>query len=254
MNIAGAFKPIVKYVSKHAPTILIGLGVGGLVSAGVMVGVTTPKYLKAVEQKKEEKGSDLTFKEKASTAIKYYTPAVAMTGASAACIVAGTVQNAKRNAALAAGYKLAEESVRDYKRCIEEQFGEKKAKEVENKVVQKSVENHPQTETNLIVTENGNTKFYDPFNHRYFNGNIDKMKTICHKLTNDLFLGEDICLNDFWYEADLPDTQLSKYFGWKSEDMILSKRTIEFKPYPCLDEQGLPCVGIGFSTEPDYIY
>lgn len=116
-------------MAKHSPEILTGFGIIGLGTTVVLAVKATPKALEMIEDKKEEEGvSKLTLVDTVKVAWKPYIPAAISFVATTACFIGANSVHVKRNAALAAAYKLSETALLEYKDQVVETIGEKKRK------------------------------------------------------------------------------------------------------------------------------
>lgn len=140
-------------LQKASPEILLGVGITGLIGAGVMASFATLK-VEGVKEKKndkvetihevweqvesgerdiseyteKDKNRDLTvaYVQTAVDYIKLYGPAVTLAGASIFCILTSHGIMKKRNVALIAAYKAVEEGFNAYRKRVVEEFGEDK--------------------------------------------------------------------------------------------------------------------------------
>ena len=82
-------------------------------------------------------------------------PTAISCAASTTCLIAGLTVGAKRNAAIAAAYKLSETALTNYKESVVETIGSEKEKDVRSKVAEKSVASNPVK--NIFTTINKST-------------------------------------------------------------------------------------------------
>lgn len=157
---------------KNAPTILMIAGVAGVVGAGVLVGKSTLKLAKVLDESKNTidsiiKNRDddaVAYNEEDATSdlktvkvnvvvdvIKLYTPAVILGGVSIACMIQSHNILRKRNLALAAAFTTASESFKKYRKAVVDKYGERTDYELKHGIRTEKV---AVTETD----ENGKTK------------------------------------------------------------------------------------------------
>jgi len=149
---------------KYRPQILIGLGIGGMVTAGIAAVKATPKAI----QIKEELGKrEHTKFDYLKALFPVYLPSIVMGASSIACIVGGATIFTKRGVALATAYKLTEGAFMDYRNATESVVGEKKMNDIYTKIAEDKVKSQPVDET-LIQTESKGQLFYDATFGRYF--------------------------------------------------------------------------------------
>ena len=240
-------------LSKNAPGILIGLAV---VSGGVAVytAITaTPKALKRIEREKSEKQVDkLTPMETMKVTWPYYVPTALSFMFATTCAIGSHSVNAKRNAALAAAYKISETALVEYRDKVIETIGEKKEQTVRDKVAQEQINKNPVTRSEVIITGKGKSLCFDPLTYRYFEGDIEVIRRAENKLNRDML--QSICgsasLNEFYTEIGLDpiDGALGGNLGWSTDYLI----ELDIRPGMSDDER--PCLVIGHLHPPKYGY
>lgn len=136
-NIKAAYNAVKKSTIKHSPEILTGIGIAGMVTTTVMAVRATPKALKLIgsaELKKANEtnipyeGHNLSKTEIIKVTWKCYVPVAITGGLSIACLIGASSVNARRNAALATAYSIAETSLKEYQNKVVETIGEKKSR------------------------------------------------------------------------------------------------------------------------------
>ena len=240
------------FLGKHSPEILTGIGITGMITTTVLAVKATPKALSLIEGAREEKftqsgESDLTVLETVKIAWKPYIPAAALCIASATCIIGASAVNAKRNAALATAYAISERTLVRYRDKVIETIGEKKEKEVREKISQDTVNNNPTSNTQVIITSKGNTLCMDAVSGRYFKSDLDKIKKVINELNRRMIYENYISLNDFYSEIGLSSTSTSNYLGWNLDD-----GPIELSFDTCLADNDEPCIVIDYMVAPRY--
>lgn len=237
-------------VSEHSPAILMGVGIAGSITTTVLAVRATPKALRLMEaKKKEEQKEELTPLETVKTTWKCYIPAVITGVASITCLVSSAKVSARRTAALAAAYQIADSTINDYKEKIKEVVGERKAEEIKAKVSEKKLEDNPATDGNVIVTGNGKTLCMDYFSGQYFESDIDRIKRAINEV-NAMMIRDTfgyVSLNDVYDELDLRHTEMGDELGWNIVDGTID---VEFSAN--LSSDGRPCIVMHFSRAPKY--
>lgn len=247
---------------KHSPEILTGIGIAGMLSTTVLAVRATPKALMLIEEKKREKkfsvikdggDPDLTKLEIVKTAWKPYIPAAVTGAASVACLVGASSVNARRNAALAAAYALSESTLADYKEKVVETIGEKKAQEVKDAIAKDKVENDPVSRKEVVITDKGETLFYESLSGRYFKSDYESIRSAVNTLNEQLLLDEYITLNEFYEAIGLDDIQpLGDQLKWRVNPDSSDKGLIQLDFSSQLTDDMTPCAVIGFSNPPKY--
>ena len=240
-------------LSKNAPGILIGLAV---VSGGVAVytAITaTPKALKRIDQEKAEKQVDkLTPMETVKVAWPYYVPTALSFVFATGCAIGSQSLHVKRNAALAAAYKISETALVEYRDKVVETIGEKKEKAVRDKVAQEKINKTPFNPNDVYSTGKGKTICLDTLSMRYFECDVDVIKAAAVKLNQEMQLS--ICstkyMNDFYYAIGLPpvDRNVGDMLGWSATYPI--NLDVDYGPISEYDSRA--CAVIGHYNPPRY--
>ena len=249
-NITKFFKNVGMSVSKHSPEILTGIGIAGMVATTVLAVKATPKALKLIEEKKrEEHVEKLTPVETVKTTWKCYIPAVVTGVSSVACLIGARSVDARRNAALAAAYKLSETAFTEYREKVVQTIGEKKEQAVQEAVDRSRIESNPVSKNEVIITEKGNTLCYDSISGRYFKSDMDLIRKaeneINRRMVNDFY----VSLNDFYDEIGLDHIDIGDELGWNIDNKLIE---IRFGSH--IADDGTPCIVVKYSIAPKYNY
>ena len=251
LNIAKTFASAKKSLAKHSPEILTGIGIAGMVTTTVLAVKATPKAIQLIEEKKKEEGVDkLAPVDVVKTTWKCYIPTAVTCVASAACLIGSTSVSVRRHAALATAYKLSETAIAEYREQVIETVGEKKEQIIKEKVGQARIEKEPVSTSEVIVTKKGNTLCYDYMSGRYFESDIDLIKTAQNNLNEKLFnsFGGTVSLNDLYDELNLDHIGVGEDLGWNTENRV----DIHIG-YGGADD-GRPCIIISHNNPPKYDY
>ena len=258
MQLKAIFTDLSKAARKHSPEILTGIGIAGMLSTTILAVRATPKALMLIEEKKREKKfageqPEFTKIEVVKTAWKPYIPAAVTGVASVACLVGASSVNARRNAALAAAYALSETTLADYKEKVVETLGEKKAQEVKDAIAKDKIENDPVTRKEVVITDKGETLFYESLSGRYFKSDYESIRSAVNTLNEQLLLDDYITLNEFYEAIGLDDIQpLGDQLKWRVNPDSSDKGLIQLDYSSQLTDDMTPCAVIGFSNPPKY--
>lgn len=246
------FKGIVncvkKTMSKRSPEILTGIGIAGMITTIVLAVKATPKALDLIREKEDELEVDkLTVGETIQATWKCYIPAVTTCVTSTVCLIGASSAHAKRNAAIAAAYKLSEKVLIEYKDAVIETIGDKKEQSVRDKLAEKKLEKDPVSKSEVIITDKGSTLCYDSIGGRYFKSDIESIKRVENILNKQLLRDDYVSLNDFYDEVDISHTEMGRELGWSVNDGLIE---IYFSSQ--LADDGTPCLVVDYSTPPKY--
>jgi hypothetical protein len=248
-NIQKLIKGAQLALSKHSPEILTGIGIAGMVATTVLAVGATPKALDLIAEAEDEKEEPLTKIETVKVAWKPYIPAAITCTASIACIIGASSVHLKRNAAIAAAYKLSETALSDYKAKVIETIGEKQERVVREKVNQEHIEKTPVSKNEVIITEKGNTLCYDSISGRYFKSDIEQIKKVVNILNRRMMSEMYISLNEFYDELDLEHISVGDDLGWNIDKGLMD---IDFSSH--IADDGTPCIVIDHMVAPQYGY
>lgn len=254
-NVTSFIKTVQDAAVKHFPEILTGLGVGCMLTATVLAVAATPKALRRIEEAKEnkklarpEEEPTLTKKEVVKAAWKPYIPA-AITGITgAACVIGASSVNAKRNAALATAYQLSATALSDYKEKVIETIGEKKERTVREKVAEKKLEERPVSKSEVIITGGGRTLCYDAAFGKYFESDIETIRTAVNDINEQMLTQDYVSLNDFYDKLNLSPIDIGDNLGWN----IWTDRQLRVDFTSKLADDGRPCVVLQYDVAPRY--
>lgn len=248
-DVSKFFKNVQRSMSKHSPEILTGLGIAGMVSTTVLAVRATPKALRLIEEAKQHEDDKLKPTEVVKVTWKCYIPAAISGTVATACLIGANSVHAKRNAALAAAYKISETALTEYREKVVETIGEKKEQAVRDKVAEEHIKKNPVSQNEVIKTEKGGTTLcHDYMAGRYFESDLELIKKGLNRLNATMLREDTVSLNDFYDEIGLPHVGLGDEFGWNvgrvGRDLI--KLAVSYGP----DDSDRPCAIIAFDPMP----
>ena len=248
-KITKVIKGVMNGVSKNSPAILTGIGIAGMLTSTVLAVKATPKAIQILEEKYgDNNGHPIHKKDIVKSCWKCYIPAAVSASVSIACLVGSNSVNAKRNAALATAYKIAETSLVEYKDKVVETIGEKKEKVISEKVAQDKLDKDPVDYKNIIITGNGSVLCYDPLSSRYFESDMESIRAAVNNLNANLISQDYVSLNEFYDELDLEHTSIGDDIGWN----IGTDGLVDVKFSSTVAKGGKPCLVMDYRIEPRY--
>lgn len=233
------------FISKHSPEILTGLGLASMVTSTVLAVKATPKAVELIQKEEYERKERLKPKEVVQTTWKEYLPAASFGIGGIICIICGCRIGTKRGAALATAYAVSERTLRTYRDKVIETVGEKKEKEIRQKVAQESVDKNPPVESKVIITQKGNTLIKDEYSGRYFRSDLDSIRKASNELNREMLHNNYISLNQWYSAIGLEMIKDGHRIGWN-----IDRGLIELDFNTCLvgDE---PCITMEYSRAPE---
>ena len=244
-KIQNAFKATKSYLSKHSPEILIGLGIASMTTSTILAVKATPKALKLLEYEKNQNGKDLTKKEVIKTTWKEYIPAASFGIGGIVCVACGCRIGTKRSAALATAYAISERTLLTYKDKVIETIGEKKEREIRQKIKQDEIDKNPPVESKVIITQKGNSLIKDEYSGRYFRSDLDSIRKACNELNKELLHSDYMSLNQWYSAIGLEMIKDGHRLGWNIDKGLLE---LDFDTCLVGDE---PCIVIEYSRAPE---
>ena len=209
-------KNFLKKCEERSPDILAGIGISGFFTAMYLYGKAKITANELIEERKlDERRDTLTKKEEIQTTWKCYIPTAITAGGATACIVASTMKNNKRNAALAAAYSLSQETLTLTRQKIIETLGEKKECEIREQVDRERIERHP-VSTGFEVNPFPPDSLFE-YNGRYFCSTWDNVRAAVNQLGEDMLdsSGEPEVTENDWFElVGLPYERDAYGRGW----------------------------------------
>lgn len=236
------------YLKKNSPVIMTGLGVVGVISTTVYAVKATPKAMLLIEEANDILSEDdpLTFIDTIKIAWKPYAPAIIMGTVTIACILSAHQINTKRNTALAGLYSLTDNRLREYQRQVVDVVGEKKEREVRDKVAKAEIDKNPPS-GEITITNTGDMLCYESLSGRYFRSDVETIKGVFNELNRRIVANNYmvVYLNDFYEELGLSSTRIGDMLGWELDD-----GKVDFIFSSQLTDKNEPCLVVNFSVEP----
>lgn len=243
-------------IHKHAPEILTGIGIAGMLTTTVLAVKATPKAMKLIEDKKQELETDkLTPAEVVKTTWKCYIPAASTAVVSTACLVGSSTISGRRNAALATAYKVVETARNQYREKVLETIGEKKEELVRDKIAKDQIEANPVCESEIYQTRGGTTLCFDSLSARYFYSSQDVIERAVNKVNRQMINHEYASLNDLYEYIGLEGSVLGEQLGWSFKGCKDGTVAVWFSSQIAqINEKGIPCLVVNYNIAPIYDY
>ena len=261
---------------RYSPEILTGMGITGMITTTIMAVKATPKALKLLDEEVQyriqnnyrdddknidglikvtgDENSDLEYyklpiKDVIKATWLCYIPAAITGTVSIICLIGASSVNFRRNAALATAYTISETALKEYQEKVIETIGEKKERSIKDAIAKDRIEKNPVNESQVIVTNKGETLCYDMLSGRYFKSDIDKIKKIINELNHRLLTEMYISLNDLYYELGLDTVKLGDELGWNVDKGLID---VHFSSQLANGER--PSLVLDFKIPPQYDY
>lgn len=240
------------FVKANGPWLATGFGLAVAFVAGVRAVQKTSEATASIEEKKEEKGEDLTVVETVQATWRYYLPSLILFIFACCLVIGGQKATTRRAAAFATAYSLSEEALKEYRAAAKEVLGEKKEAEVHAKAAENSVKKDPPPPGFVMVGGKGNQLCKDEFSGHYFWSNSEHIWSVMNEITHQCGYNEFTYLWNYYHDVGVYDAMECKYaneLGWEQN----TKLEPEFSCALGTGEyENIPVLVVGFSKRPDH--
>lgn len=235
------------FLKKNSATILTCVGAAGVIATTVTAVKATPKALMLLDKAKEEKGEELTKLEVVKIAGPAYIPSVVLGVSTLACIFGANVLNHRGQASLMSAYALVDSGYKDYRKKVDELYGEEAGAQVRAGIAKDKYEEQP-----IKTVAEGNRLYFDFYSGQYFEASPSFVKTAEYELNRKLMMDDCAYLNEWYYLLNLKPLDHGLDFGWSTcanSDMYW-QTWVDFKHEKVVMDDGLECIIISFMQEP----
>ena len=197
-----------RFMKRNASTILTCLGAAGVVATAVMAVRETPKAMSLLDDAREEKGDKLTTWEKVIIAGPAYAPSVITGAATIACIFGSNVISKHQQATLMGAYALLDNSYKEYKKKVDELYGEEAGERVRSEIAKDKYTGDED------VDNNGEELFFDFYSGRYFNSTKDRVMMALYEVNRRMATDFAVSLNELYQLLGLESKPEYENLGW----------------------------------------
>jgi hypothetical protein len=240
-----------RFFKQNGSAILTCVGAVGVVVTAVMTAKATPKATRLLELAEEEKGEDLTKLESIKVAGPVYIPAMVVGTATITCIFGANVLSKRQQASLVSAYALLDSSYKDYKKKVDELYGEEADVRVREEIAKDKY-----NDSNIEFEDE--ELFYDEFSGRYFNSTMAEVIQAEYDLNRQIALNGGAYLNEFYEFLDIPPIPAGMELGWSTSLLESHHWTswLDFDHEKVVMDDGLECYIVKMRYEPmiDYAY
>lgn len=215
MGPSNLLKQLTRVVTKNSPTILTGLGVGGVITTAYLTGRAAFTSAEVIESDIYQNGyiDDPKKRAKRYTELTWrlYIPAGISGSIAIGCIIAGARVSSKRTAAAYSLLSVSQQAFDEYRDKVVEKFGEKKEQAIRAEIAQDRVNNNPPGQ---VIIGSGSVMCCELFTGRYFMCDIETLKKAEIFINRKILSETEATLDDFYYEVKLEPTTDSSRCGW----------------------------------------
>lgn len=234
-------------LSRDKPSIMLGLGIGSMLSATVAAWIFSPMAAEAVKEKKEELDVDkLPPMEAIKTVAPYALPVVAFAGVGVGCTLNANQLNLERQAAAMAACALSETTSQVYREKVREAVGEKKEKAIREETAKAISEKNPVSTGGIILTGNGDCLCYDDATKQHFRSNQTVIQDTINRLNYEMMSNKSIItLDDYCLMLGLEPVLLGQELAWSVDTTGIIN-----PDYTATLKNGEPCLVISHFYHP----
>lgn len=239
-KIPNALKIGAAYLTKKAPELMTGMGIGLMVGGAVQVGKDTLK----AKAKLEDAGitgkiTKKNIKDVVLTAWDCYIPSASLILSGAAFVIGGLSVEKKRHAAALSLLAMINAGSEEYMKRVTAVVGESAQEKIKDDTLTTPVVEVPPIAEEIIETGGGDTLCWDPMSGRYFRSSVVAIKNAMAETNMMIVHAGEASLNDFYDYLGLDRIKLGNAVGWRDEFMnirFVSKlaNSEGVNPAPCL--------------------
>lgn len=240
---------------KALPTVLSIIGAAGTVATAVTAVKATPKAVRILEERRVQKGEDLTVKEKTKAVWKCYLPAAGICVGTVACILGANALNRKAQASLASAYALVSNAYGKYKDKVVELYGKEAHEKIISAIAAEKSNAMPITAGSFVKNscldfdeKEEEMLFYDEFSGRYFTSTMSKVLQAEYHLNRNYVLAGGVELNQFYDFLGISRVDGGDSVGWNCFDGDI--QWIDFNHGKTTTDDGLEVHTIEMIFEP----
>lgn len=226
----------------NSPTILIGVGVVGVVGTVVLASRATLKVSEKVDGFEGEVTSLKTLRDMSEVPdykkrltglylkhggdiLRSYMPTIIVGTLSVSALIGSHVILKNRNAALAAAYMVVDEAYEQYRKNVRNLFGDEQDKELAHGIIEKLIDGEDDEEPKKIKiidshqTASKYARFFDEYSREWEKNpeyNLMFLKSIETRMNNLLHARGHVFLNEVYDALGFDRTPEGQVVGWRS--------------------------------------
>ena len=207
-------------ITANSPALLVGTAIAGVISTAVLAARGGYKARGILDEAAKERAATVppqppldTMEKVKLTWLCYATPGV--TAASSILSIVGLhTIHTKRHATMAAMYTVASGKLDTMTEEAEKLLGPKKAQDLTNAMAQKSADENPIDDNEVIITGEGKDLWYDEWSGRWFTSTLSKVQQAINEVNRAIIDDGEACLNDFYEFLGLRSIPMGSTHGW----------------------------------------
>lgn len=193
---------------------LIGAGIGCLVSAAFSSFIFSPMAEEEIKEKELSIDSDLPATEIIKSYAKYGAIPSILAATGIALVVGGNHLNVEKGVAAMAAYTLSDTAFKEYQKKTKEIVGEKKEQKIRDEIAKDTLRKNPVNEKEVIITGSGSYLCFDKMSGRYFRSDMAKLKRIETDLDMRMIHQTYVTQNELYLEIGMSPIKNGDNVGW----------------------------------------
>lgn len=249
--IKSGVQSLLTFTDEHKPSILIGTGIAGGITAIYLTARGTIKAVRKYDEAEKKKGSKLTKKETVKECWKCYIPAASVAAVSATAVVLSAKESSKRVGALATALSLSETSAKEYAEHVAEIVDEETSEKIKKAEAQDKLDANPIVEKSYVPqARGGHCLCFEPLFSRYFWSDRDTLERYVNEINETLLRTGWVTYDEIWTEFGLEPTGFGDRLGYEY-DADNSSELLKIHYMYCGEYMtGDPCIIVQFNREP----
>lgn len=235
------------FLKRNASTILTCVGAVGVVATAVTAVQATPKAMKLIEEKKVEKGGELTKWEITQVAAPVYIPSLLIGAGTLGCIFGAQILNKRTQAHLTSAYALLSQTHKTYRKKTIDIYGEDADQKINEEIAKDQYE-----EEDIQLEDPEKKLFYDLFSKQYFESTEANVLEAQYLLNRSLSIRGYASAKEYYDFLGIPSVDCGEELGW-STGMNLDyywQEWVDFPQQHTIMEDNLECTIIYMAQEP----
>lgn len=243
---ANILRQVTVFCKRNSSTILTTIGGIGVVATTVMAVKATPKALRAIDKARTEKGKPLTKFELVRVAGPAYVPTIVTGASTIACVFGANVLNQRKQASLVSAYALLDNSYKEYKKKVNELYGEGSDLNVKTEIAKDKYNEYD------VPVEENKLLYYDEFSGQYFESTSEHVLKAVYSLNKLLAENDVACANEFYDLLGIPGVSGGEEIGWSLSAIneMYWAYWLDFHVEKTTMDDGLECHILIMSVEP----
>lgn len=250
---------LTKQFEKHAPTLLAGASIVGMVSTVILAVKATPKALEYIknDSRANHDGDPCGYSkfEAVKSAWTTYIPATLAGIATLACIIGSNLTKRQQHAQLISAYSLLNQYCNRYKNASIAVYGEDADHKIKTQMA-KEVYIYDQVVNNGGIYQpnfdnSDKVLFCDNYSMRYFNATMASVVNAQYHINRNLVLRGEVSLNELYEFLGIDELNGGYAIGWRLDDLYESGyQWLDFVNEFIRLEDGMECYMLMTSFEP----